>query len=227
MTRVQKSSALSRVTGRGGAPAPPRSERTRNAIREAANRLFLERSIDQTTVDAICEAAGVSKGTFYLYFKRKEDLLLEYGLTRLRRIREMLPELIGKRTLREAVNAMLDEVVRGKTWGREVTGRALLELGIAWEGLAVEAPHKLIEPLVELAQARGEVRRDIPSDALAHFLLRSILGALRDWGLGADDRDRETALNYALTLVFDAIDARGAAPRSDDQGATGPHPPGR
>ena len=211
MTRVQRPPPSGRVSGRGAA-TPQRSERTRNAIREGANGLFLERGIDTTTVDAICEAAGVSKGTFYLYFKRKEDLLLEYGLTRLRRIREMLPELIGKRTLREAVNAMLDEVVRGKTWGREVTGRALLEMGTAWEGLAVEAPHKLIEPLIELAQARGEIRRDIPSDALAHFLLRSILGALRDWGLGADDRDRETALNYALTLVFDAIDSRRGAP---------------
>ena len=212
MTRVQKFSTARRKTvaipSRGSAAAPLRSERTRAAIREAANRLFLERGIDQTTVDAICEAAGLSKGTFYLYFKRKEDLLLEYGLTRLRRIRDMLPELIGKRSLREGVEAILDEVVRGKAWGREVTGRALLEMGTAWEGLAIEAPHKLIEPLIELAQARGEVRRDVPSDALAHFLLRSILGALRDWGLGADDRDRETALNYALTLVFDAIAAR-------------------
>jgi AcrR family transcriptional regulator len=212
MTRVQKYSMAGRkaaaISSRGSAASPLRSERTRAAIREAANRLFLERGIDQTTVDAICEAAGLSKGTFYLYFKRKEDLLLEYGLTRLRRIREMLPELIGKRTLRECVEAILDEVVRGKTWGREVTGRALLEMGTAWEGLAVEAPHKLIEPLIELAQARDEVRRDVPSDALAHFLLRSILGALRDWGLGADDRDRDTALNYALTLVFDAIAAR-------------------
>jgi len=66
----------------------------------------------------------------------------------------------------------------------------------------------LRQPLVELGQARGEVRNDIPSDALSHFVLRSILGALRDWGLGADDRDRETALNYALTLVFDAIGTR-------------------
>ena len=188
--------------------APPGSERTRADIREAANRLFLEHGVDATTVDAICAAAGVAKGTFYLYFHRKEDLLLEYGLRRLLRIREMLPELISRKTFREALNAILDEVVRGKEWGREVTGRALREMGTSWEGLRVEAPHRLIEPLVELAQARGEVRRDIPSDALAHFVLRSILGALRDWGLGTDDRDRETALNYALTLVFDAISAR-------------------
>jgi len=212
MTRVYKITA-----GRGGSAgsaggprdaAPQGSERTRAAIREAANRLFLQQGVDHTTVDAICAAAGVSKGTFYLYFHRKEDLLLEYGLRRLLRIREMLPSLIGRKTFREALNDILDEVVRGKAWGREVTGRALVEMGTSWEGLRVEAPHKLIEPLIELAQARGEVRRDIPSDALALFVLRSILGALRDWGLGTDDRDRDTAINYALTLVFDAISAR-------------------
>src|SRR5215831_12573612 len=212
MTRVHKM-LHGRPSGAAGARGTlQRSERTRAAIREAANRLFLEHGVDHTTVDAICAAAGLSKGTFYLYFHRKEDLLLEYGLQRLRRIRAMLPQLIGRRTFREALNAILDQVVRGKSWGREVTGRALLEMGTNWEGLAVETPHKLIEPLIELAQARGEVRRDIPSDALAHFVLRSILGALRDWGVGADGRDRDTALDYALMLVFDAVSVRPVTP---------------
>ena len=207
MTRIHK---LPVGGPAGQAPTTARrTERTRSAIREAANRLFLERGVDATTVDAICAAAGISKGTFYLYFHRKEDLLVEYGLQRLRLWRDMLPDLIAsKRTFRESVDAILHALVREKAWGREVAGRALLEMGTSWEGLPVAAPHKLIEPLVELAQARGELRRDIPSDALSHFILRSILGALRDWGLGADDRDRETALNYALTLVFDAIGTR-------------------
>src|SRR5215813_14379581 len=211
MTRVHRMSD-SRPRGPNtatrGRDAIQGTERTRAAIREAANRLFLEHGVDGTTVDAICAAAKVSKGTFYLYFHRKEDVLLEYGLRRLLRLREMLPDLIGRRTFKEALNAILDDLVRGKEWGREVTGRALLEMGTSWEGLPVAAPHKLIEPLLELAQARGEVRRDIPTDALAHFVLRSILGALRDWGLGTDERDRETELNYALTLVFDAISPR-------------------
>jgi len=185
-----------------------RAERTRDGIREAANALFMERGVDNTTVDAICAAAGISKGTFYLYFHRKEDLLLEYGLRRLRRLREMLPELITRTSFREAINAVLDEVVRGKDWGREVTGRAILEMGTCAERLPMETPHRLVEPLIEVGQARGEIRKDIPADALAHFVLRSILGALRDWGLGADEHDRETALNYALTLVFDAIEAK-------------------
>jgi AcrR family transcriptional regulator len=74
MTKVHKltgrdavrASSAKRAAGGGDR----RSERTRAAIRDAANSLFLEHGVDKTTVDAICAAAGVSKGTFYLYFHR-------------------------------------------------------------------------------------------------------------------------------------------------------------
>ncbi len=185
-----------------------RTERTRAAIRDAANDLFLARGIDATTVDDICEKAGIAKGTFYLYFHRKEDLLLEYGLQRLRRVREMVPELIGQGTFRDAFEAIIDEVVRGKGWGREVASRTILEVAMNADRLPIQAPHKLIRPLIEVAQARGELRDDIPSEELAQFVMRSALGALRDWGLAADDTDRDKSLGYALTLVYDAMARR-------------------
>jgi len=188
--------------------AESRTERTRASIRDSANDLFLAKGVDETTVDEICEKAGISKGTFYLYFHRKEDLLLEYGLQRLRRVREMVPELISQGSFRDAMEAIVDEVVRGKGWGREVAGRAILEMGNSAERLPMATPPKVIQPLIEVAQARGELRSDIPSDALAHFVLRSILGALRDWGLGNDATDRDAALGVALTLVYDALAAR-------------------
>lgn len=191
-------------------PKSPRAERTRAAIREAANELFLRDGVENTTVDAIVARAGISKGTFYLHFPRKEDLLLEYGTRRLARVRDMLPDLVQRKTFREALNEILDEVVRGKEWGRELTGRAILEIGTSAEKLPVDALPNIILPLVELGQARGQIRTDIPADALAHFILRSLLGALRDWGLGADTLDRESALDYAITLIFDAIHPRPA-----------------
>jgi len=190
-------------------PTPlSRGETTRARIREAANELFLRHGVEATTVEAIASAAGVSKPTFYLYFQRKEDLLLEYGLQRLRRARELLPDLIALPTFREALNTLLDAVVRGKTWGRELTGRAILEIGTSAERLPVAAPHTLFVPLIQLGQARGEIRTDIPAETLAHFVLRSILGALSDWGLGADPLDRDRALELAMTLVLDALAPR-------------------
>jgi AcrR family transcriptional regulator len=196
-----------RVTRPGPTPLS-RGEATRARIREAANELFLRHGVEGTTVEAIAAAAGVSKPTFYLYFQRKEDLLLEYGLQRLRRARDLLPDLIALPTFREALNALLDAVVRGKAWGRELTGRAILEIGTSAERLPVAAPHTLLLPLVQLGQARGEIRTDIPAETLAHFVLRSILGALSDWGLGADPLDRDRALELAVTLVLDALARR-------------------
>jgi AcrR family transcriptional regulator len=183
-----------------------RRSRTHERIRDAAHRLFVKNGFENTPVDAIAAAAGVSKGTFYLHFDRKEDLLLEYGARRLRRIREMLPDLLLRRKpFRESLNQILDETVRGKPWSREVTGLAMLAMGTSYERLPVQPPHEIFEPLIELGQARGEIRDDIPAGTLAQFVVRSILGALRDWGLGSNDLSREAALDHALTLVFDAL----------------------
>jgi len=192
----------------------PRGELTRARIREAANKLFLEQGFEHTTVDAIVASAGISKGTFYLHFERKEDLLLEYGAKRLRLMREMVPDLLGKTSFCEALEELVNKLARGKAWDRDVTGRAIVEIGTSAERLRVVAPHALLRPLVEVGQARGEVRGDIPADALCQFILRSLLGALRDWGLGDDGLSRDEALDYALRLVLDAVTTRRAGPLS-------------
>ena len=47
----------------------------KNELLDAAQLLFVERGYDATPVSAIIEAVGVAKGTFYHYFRSKEDLL--------------------------------------------------------------------------------------------------------------------------------------------------------
>lgn len=42
---------------------------------DTAQKLFYEQGYDQTSVNTIIDAVGVSKGTFYHYFKSKENLL--------------------------------------------------------------------------------------------------------------------------------------------------------
>lgn len=42
---------------------------------DAAYKLFLEKGVNITAIDDVVKSAGVAKGTFYLYFKDKYDLL--------------------------------------------------------------------------------------------------------------------------------------------------------
>jgi len=47
----------------------------RRDLLDAGERIILQKGSGATTVDDITRAAGVAKGTFYLYFKSKDDLL--------------------------------------------------------------------------------------------------------------------------------------------------------
>ena len=48
--------------------------RRRNAIVDAAEKVFFSRGLENATMDEVAEKAELSKGTLYLYFKNKTDL---------------------------------------------------------------------------------------------------------------------------------------------------------
>lgn len=49
---------------------------TRRRIAETGLKLFLANGYDATTLDAIAEAADISRRTFFSYFKSKEEIML-------------------------------------------------------------------------------------------------------------------------------------------------------
>lgn len=51
--------------------------RTREKLVETAKELICKKGLSETSVDEITEKCGVAKGTFYTYFKRKEDIVFE------------------------------------------------------------------------------------------------------------------------------------------------------
>ncbi len=53
-------------------------QQTRQRIADAGLRLFLEHGFEATTLEAIAEAAGIARRTFFHYFDSKEALLYVY-----------------------------------------------------------------------------------------------------------------------------------------------------
>ncbi|MFG2052587.1 TetR family transcriptional regulator [Micromonospora sp. NPDC048930] len=63
---------------------------TRLALHEAALRLAAEQGPDRVTVEAIADAANVSRRTFSNYFSSKEEALFHGDTARLRRLLDLL-----------------------------------------------------------------------------------------------------------------------------------------
>ncbi|MFJ6653693.1 TetR/AcrR family transcriptional regulator [Microbacterium sp. NPDC091313] len=57
--------------------ATPRREATRQRLLDAAAEVFAEVGLDATSVEAVCERAGFTRGAFYSNFDTKEQLFLE------------------------------------------------------------------------------------------------------------------------------------------------------
>ncbi|MET7329673.1 TetR family transcriptional regulator [Nonomuraea sp. NPDC005650] len=81
---------------------------TRTAVHEATLRLAIEHGLDNVTVEAIADAANISRRTFSNYFDGKEEALLHGDEQRLlelvRRVREQPAELSAWQALRGALD---------------------------------------------------------------------------------------------------------------------------
>jgi AcrR family transcriptional regulator len=63
---------------------------TRQRIVDEGLKLFLANGFDATTLDAIAEAADISRRTFFYYFKSKEDIVLAYQSGSIERLRDTI-----------------------------------------------------------------------------------------------------------------------------------------
>src|SRR3984885_12078740 len=87
----------------------------RDAIYGFAIELFQAKGFDETTVDEIAQAAGVSRASFFRYFSSKDDLLaqnvMKYGAALIEGIKACPPSFSPFRIMRETVLAVAQQTV--------------------------------------------------------------------------------------------------------------------
>lgn len=74
-------------------------KKKREALLNTAFELFTTQGINQTTINNIVEAAGVAKGTFYLYFKDKYDIRNKLIAHKAKRVFSVAYEALSKTRL--------------------------------------------------------------------------------------------------------------------------------
>ena len=104
---------MSRQAGEGSPPKKEglRERRRRETLRRIADtglRLFLRNGYEATTLDAIAEEAGISRRTFFYYFRSKEEIILVWqsGLAEAIR-RAVLEQSTTRQTPLDAVKSAL------------------------------------------------------------------------------------------------------------------------
>lgn len=91
-----------------GRPGRPRGT-SRRAVTSTALQLFAERGFEQTTVEDIADALGVSRRTLFRYFASKNDMVWGEFDQVLERLRRCLDEAPDDEPLHEAVRRAVME----------------------------------------------------------------------------------------------------------------------
>ncbi|MEE4491940.1 TetR family transcriptional regulator [Streptomyces sp. NPDC050529] len=157
-----------------------KKEATRQAVHEAALRLTVEHGFDQLTVEAVADAAGISRRTFSNYFAGKEDALLhgeEQQIRELvRAVRERPAEEGAWTALRAAVAQFAERVAPPEREWAVRTRLAMRHPSLLARQLA---NHAAMER--DLAEAVAARRTPVRPLVLAAAFLSSLRIAMRMW----------------------------------------------
>ncbi|MBX3466175.1 MAG: helix-turn-helix transcriptional regulator [Planctomycetes bacterium] len=182
------------VTRRPGVRA--RRDDRRRALLEAARRRFLADGYEGTSVAAIVREAGVAQGTFYLYFRSKEHVLLH---------------------LRAEVLASYQAALEAGAAGEGLADERLLR-GLERIGREVRRHHALLRVFRQAAGGLETERVRLEGRAaLAAPLARLIAAGEADGSLFADDPTMAAHLLLALLddLVYEALEYGRPAPAGE------------
>jgi len=157
---------------------------TEENIIEAAYQLFSTKGYDLTTVAGITELAGVAKGTFFNYFRTKDEVLIRIQkalfFSELTQISERAEAPYTPKIL-TLVKDMGDSFNDNRNLVR-VSFQQLLSAGS--EGTvqgSMQAKVDALKLIFQKAQQAGELTEDIPAEEMAQTALKLYKGTLVDW----------------------------------------------
>ena len=153
----------------------PKSEDKRNAILEAATRLFAKRGLTAAPTSEISKQAGVAEGTLFTYFKTKDDLINAlYKEIKLELADAMMSDFPRKQNVRTRLRHVWDRYVN---WGianpnqRKVLAQLTVSEVLTKESRdAGSAPFVEFQIMIRDAIEHRVFRNDVPVELISKSL---------------------------------------------------------
>lgn len=154
------------------------ASKTKIKIIESAKELIEDYGIDKVSVDDITKHAGVAKGSFYVYFKKKEDIINEIGCMEFRYISEELnkmnTDIVSKlefyfKKYKESVTCLGVEI--SKSW-------LLNNLNCRCK---LEYDYNTISNLINSAINNKEIKNNINVSEITYKIISVLYGLMLIW----------------------------------------------
>ena len=181
-----------------------KKQENQRRILEAALQLFETQGVEAITIDAIAEAADVSRGTFFNYFPTKESLLSAIAAEELRDLQQRRG-VANNDSAVARIRGLMRVLMTDSLAFLHVTRYILLDAMLHPTAAASPSAHldAILRPLVQQAQAQGEIRADLDPAAVAGALVGVYLGAF--FRLIADDAVVDQAVLAGVEATIDLL----------------------
>ena len=157
-------------------------------ILEAAVKVFARQGFHQSTVAQIAKEAGVADGTIYLYFKNKDDILVQFFSFRAKQVFESFREEVDRAQnsldkLRNLIHRHLTEFQRDRD------GAIVYQVETHQNSRLAEAQIKemsqmyrdIISEIVEQGQQEGTIRKDVYVGLVKRFIIGAVDEVINTW----------------------------------------------
>ncbi len=154
----------------------------RHDILKASRRLFKEKGYDDTMIDDVADAAGISKATLYNYFPNKESLLvgtLDDQIATLQQYIRDMDDISSCEKLKQLMEFLVVDSVPAIDVSRRVMYLNACEASPMY-GKVNEAK-EILKVLVDQAKEEDVFREDIYSIEIVELLMSIYLNSQFQW----------------------------------------------
>ena len=178
-----------------------KSDQTRKKIYDAAMLLFGQRGAETVSVNDICKEAGVAVGTFYYYYKTKEELYLQAEQVVYDMVESIFPSTQSDVSPKTFVREFFADYARqNQTMGTDGIARLRHDRYMYNEAGGDRHPkaQTFLEEKLAACQEQGLVSGRFSAAFIANELFISAKGLVLEWCIHSGGFDLEEAMKRHL-----------------------------